>query len=88
MRLGHVALVLSLATAVRANAGVVIGAITDATARPLPGVSVVAEPLAGTTCANEAALRHNESESRESLALQIESVLLIHIPFVVDGDKT
>jgi len=46
MRLVHVALALSLATAVRANAGVVTGVITDATARPLPGVSVVAEPLA------------------------------------------
>jgi len=45
MRLVHVVLALSLATPVRANAGVVTGVITDATARPLPGVSVVAEPL-------------------------------------------
>jgi hypothetical protein len=47
--------------------------------------SVEPEPLEGTTCANEPALRHNESKNRESVKLQIESVLLMHIPFVVEG---
>jgi hypothetical protein len=46
MRLAGAVLVLSLAAAAPAGAAVVSGTITDATARPLPGVSVVAEPLA------------------------------------------
>src|SRR5262249_142867 len=47
--------------------------------------SVVSVPLPGTTCMNDASPKRNESKSRESVIVQIDSVLLMHIPFVVEG---
>src|SRR5262245_17801876 len=43
---------------------------------------VVAEPLAGTACAKAGVVRHKESKSTEIVVA--ESVLLIHIPFMVE----
>src|SRR5262245_36735381 len=49
--------------------------------------SVVSAPLPGTTCTYEAAPMRNESRSRASVVIQIESVLLIHFPFEFEGGK-
>src|SRR5262245_50250192 len=47
--------------------------------------SVVAAPLRGMVCVNEASPIGDEIRRRKSVIAQIESVLLMHIPFVIEG---
>ena len=59
---------LVLAACVRANAGVLAGVITDATAQPLRAVSVVAEPTATATSTSPLETE-SDADGRYSLSL-------------------
>ncbi len=61
-------MLLILATCVRANAGVLAGVITDATAQPLRAVSVVAEPTATSTSTSSLATE-SDADGRYALSL-------------------
>jgi len=65
-RAGPLLVLLLLATCVRANAGVLAGVITDATAQPLRAVSVVAEPLATST---SSLATESDADGRYALSL-------------------
>jgi len=65
-RAGPLLVLLLLATCVRANAGVLAGVITDATAQPLRAVSVVAEPTATST---SSLATESDTDGRYALSL-------------------
>jgi hypothetical protein len=65
-RAGPLVVFFMLAPCVRANAGVLAGVITDATAQPLRAVSVVAEPLASST---SSLTTESDADGRYALSL-------------------
>ena len=65
-RAGTLLVLFLLAACVRANAGVLAGVISDATAQPLRAVSVVAEPVASST---SLLATESDADGRYSLSL-------------------